>query len=415
MRDRAIRRSMMSGFLFLSGGAGLLLTATGSLVAAATLNVANNGVDSATCGTGASRCRSISQAIANAAPGDTILVGAGAYGDLNGDGVFTPASGEEAAEVGFGCACMIKVDKSVKVLSRDGADATVLDATQVVAVVKILASGAVFGAPKHGFTAWRGLAGGIVVDAAIGVRVSGNVAKFNGTACPCPPGTLASGIVVTRGRKHVVSGNLSTNNNGSGFELAGTGNTLLGNVVLDVTGAGYSVTGSRHVVGRNIGNNIGGATFSFDGSAFVIADNVGGSGGGFQISGTGHTIHGNVSSANYGGSPGFWLSGSRHVFTRNAARGNEGPGLYLNPGSTSLTITMNDFYGNGRNAYFIPGPNCGIFNDSGTAIPARRNFWGAATGPGPDPADGACNGAGSSTATSPFLPLELLIPTFPVF
>jgi hypothetical protein len=48
--------------------------------------VANNGVDSATCGTLAAPCRSITRAIAHAVAGDTIVVGPGRYGDIDEDG-----------------------------------------------------------------------------------------------------------------------------------------------------------------------------------------------------------------------------------------------------------------------------------------------------------------------------------------
>ena len=62
---------------------------------ATTRRVANNGVDSASCGTSANPCRSITQAIANAADGDRIVVGPGTYGDLNNDGVLGNSPGEE--------------------------------------------------------------------------------------------------------------------------------------------------------------------------------------------------------------------------------------------------------------------------------------------------------------------------------
>jgi len=74
----------------------MLLLAIGVAVAdSATLNVANNGVDSDICGAASAPCRSISQAIANAADGDTVVVGPGRYGDLNGDGRLG-GPGEEA-------------------------------------------------------------------------------------------------------------------------------------------------------------------------------------------------------------------------------------------------------------------------------------------------------------------------------
>lgn len=337
-------------WMFLPVGVGLWLVGATGAAEAATLQVANNGVDSAVCGPVASPCRSISKAIANAAPGDTILVGAGAYGDLDADGTFTPATGEEAAEVGFGCECMIKVDKPLTIISRDGADATVLDATQAAgAVVKIQASGVVFGLPKRGFTLWRGPSGGVVIDAPADVRVAGNVAKFIGTACPCPPGTLGSGFIVTSGTGHVLTGNLSANNVHHGFSVDGSGHTLSRNLVVDVGGAGFFVLGSGHAV------------------------------------------------------------------SRNAARGNEGSGICVNPGSSAFTITQNDLYGNGRNDTFTGVPNCGLFNDSGTTITATDNFWGAATGPGPDPADDVCNGVGSTTITAPFATTEFPVPTFSIF
>jgi len=47
-------------------------------VNAATLNVSPTGTDSSTCGTG-TPCRTIQQAVTNAASGDTVLVAAGTY------------------------------------------------------------------------------------------------------------------------------------------------------------------------------------------------------------------------------------------------------------------------------------------------------------------------------------------------
>src|SRR5687767_3966618 len=80
-------------------------------VSAKTLYVANDGFDESGCGTRSAPCRSISEAIAQASPRDTINVGPGAYGDLNEDGSFD-GPGEEAAEIGADtCNCVIKVDK----------------------------------------------------------------------------------------------------------------------------------------------------------------------------------------------------------------------------------------------------------------------------------------------------------------
>jgi len=65
-----------------------------SAYGANTLYVANNGVDSITCGPSVSPSRSITQGITNAAPGDTVIVNPGKYGDVNGNGTLGE-SGEE--------------------------------------------------------------------------------------------------------------------------------------------------------------------------------------------------------------------------------------------------------------------------------------------------------------------------------
>ena len=118
--------------------------------------VASNGVDSALCGETRAPCRSIRQAIANANEGDLIMVGPGRYGDVNRNGVF----GEPGEEGGAAsCGCLIQVDKALRVVSRDGAATTVLDATGApnMTVVRIVANDVVFGRLHRGFT----LRGGI--------------------------------------------------------------------------------------------------------------------------------------------------------------------------------------------------------------------------------------------------------------
>jgi hypothetical protein len=103
----------------------LLFGIAAGVAEATTLNVANNGMDSDTCGAASTPCRSISQALANATDGDTVVVGPGRYGDLNGDGVLG-GPGEESGPAA--CLCMIEVNKSLTLKSRDGAGVTVLDA-----------------------------------------------------------------------------------------------------------------------------------------------------------------------------------------------------------------------------------------------------------------------------------------------
>ena len=65
-----------------------------------TWRVANNGVDSPGCGSHRLPCRTITQGIENAAPGDRVLVGPGLYGDVNGSCEF-PQAAEEGEEFGF--------------------------------------------------------------------------------------------------------------------------------------------------------------------------------------------------------------------------------------------------------------------------------------------------------------------------
>ena len=66
-------------------------------------------------------------------------------------------------------------------------------------------------------------------------------------------------------------------------------------------------------------------------------------------------------------------------------------GLTLDQSTAFLKVNKNNIYGNGTD-----GSNCGI-TVYHTGADARNNYWGAATGPGPDPADQVgqeplCNG-----------------------
>src|SRR5687768_2789620 len=70
------------------------------------VHVANNGVDTSTCGARDDPCRSITQAIANAKAGDTLLVGPGRYGDVNGNDVLgEPEEEMPAAD----CRCAVHI------------------------------------------------------------------------------------------------------------------------------------------------------------------------------------------------------------------------------------------------------------------------------------------------------------------
>jgi parallel beta helix pectate lyase-like protein len=386
----------------------LLVGLAAAAEAAPTLAVATNGVDTASCGTAGHPCRSISRAIANAPTGSRIEVGPGVYGDLDNDGSFTSV-GEEAAQPGRGCDCMIRVGKTLTIVSRDGADATVLDAGAAsLNVVVIDAAGVVFGQPQHGFTVYRGGKAGVVV-AADRAHVDGNVVSLNGLDF-VPGGTPWPGFDVG-GRGSRLEGNLATQNTGNGYLVAGAGHRLEGNMATGNDGAGFFVTGNGHLARRNIANTTGGAGFYFEGNDLGIVGNAaGGNGDGFQIAGAGVVVDGNVASGNM--ASGFLVFGvaTSVTFTGNAARGNGAAGVEL---VAPATLAGNDFYGNGRDPA-ADAANCGVRNSSGATIVATRNFWGAATGPGADPADEACDVSGA-TLVSPFATRPFNVRTFPRF
>jgi len=173
-----MHRSLLSSVLSLS----ILLSAlvAAHAVQAATLTVANNGVDSDICGSSAAPCRSISQAIAHANEGDTLMVGPGRYGDLNGNRILGEV-GEEPAAFGGRCdLCMIHINKRLTLKSSNGAAVTVIDAGGVeIRAVLIEADGVVFGGRGQGFTIANAGSTGFVVYSSHDVTVVGNIAIHN--------------------------------------------------------------------------------------------------------------------------------------------------------------------------------------------------------------------------------------------
>ncbi|HKC49588.1 MAG TPA: right-handed parallel beta-helix repeat-containing protein [Myxococcota bacterium] len=331
---------------------GVWLAGASQVALGATLFSASQGVDAPSCGPAKSPCRSISQAIANAAAGDTIIVGPGYYGDLDGDGVFGE-TGEETAEIGSGCDCVVKIDKRLGVRSRDGATATVIDAAGlVISAVSILGSGAAsasLGGANAGFTLRGGQGAGVIVDAAAsGVGLAGNVALRN-----AGDGFIVAGVAAR------VTGNRALENDGSGFQFAGDGVMASGNAASANGGDGF----------------------------FCFA--LGGS------------VQKSVASGNVG--YGFEAIFADFEFHSVAALGNGIGGVFFDASSGSLTASS--LIGNGRGG----GVNCGVVNDTGGAIVATGNYWGAATGPGADPADDACDGTSATTTTAPFVKTEIKI------
>lgn len=316
--------------------------------------VANNGIDSVICGTRREPCRSISKAIENASDGATIVVGPGRYGDLNGNGDFDDP-GEEAAEVGFGCRCMILIDKQITIRSRAGAEATILDASgATVDVVNIIADGVVFGGKHAGFTL-------------TGARMMRDDDSVDGVGL----------AVVTSHGVHIM-GNTAEDNENSGFEFSGDKHTVVSNIA-SRNGHGFIIafTENGHRMHDNIaianGNAIGfGHGFSLFGNRYIFSRNssIGNRGIGVLINST---------------------DASEFIFRKNSIVGNVGSGIHVFNGS-GLALNRNNIFGNfGERQFFqfTSTPNCGVVNNSGATIDAKKNYWGATSGSGDDPADNA--------------------------
>lgn len=325
--------------------ASALLLALGGVAVASDNNkilyVANNGTDGPTCGARTTPCRSISMAVVNSSTDDTIVVGPGRYGDLNGNGVFGEF-GEEAAP--RDCNCMIKIDKRLRIVSRDGALTTVLDAGgAILRVVVIQTDGVTFGGAR-GFT--------------VTGSGRGNV-----------------GLSVNASRVRVI-GNLATKNGNEGFGVYGDHNVLSHNVAIANGQHGFGVTGTGNLLRHNQ------ATLN-------------GSGGFFVYDGSRNDLKHNLAVAN---TYGFGVATDADAaINHSSAIGNKDSGLLVLGTSgveedAQARIRNSNIFGNGDDPVNPPS-NCGLTNASDNVIDATLNFWGAATGPGPDPADEICNTA----------------------
>ena len=211
----------------------------------ATLHVASNGFDSITCGGRSIPCRSINQAIANAFDRDRIVVGPGSYNP-----------GVEGVEGPPGCVCMIKIDKSLTLVSRDGAEVTVLDVAGAdFRGVLIEANRVVFGKRNKGFTITNSRRQGVILEGnTSNVKVQGNVAVNNGAN--------GNDAFVIQGFGHTVTGNKASNNARGGFGISGAEHTVTGNFAMGNL-QGFAVTSSgRFTRNAIIGNNLDGLILS---------------------------------------------------------------------------------------------------------------------------------------------------------
>jgi parallel beta-helix repeat protein len=362
-----------------------LMLAVSVPVRAATLRVASNGVDAPGCGTKAAPCRSISRAVFLAGQGDTVEVGPGRYGDLAADGDFTDP-GDEAAEIGTGCECVLHVGKRLTIVSRDGAGATVLDGGAAPAdVVRLDAPGTVFGKKGKGFTVTGAGRDGIRGEADQLV-LAGNVAAANGR----------NGIAVSA--DHVsLTDNRAVANGSQGYGCSGTNDsTLARNVASDNGSRGFTVDNRNTLTGNLATRNGDAGINAQDGNKLAGNVAVGNAAEGFSVN-RDNVLTADVAHANHNG---FRLD-QGCVLTKSAVIGNSGVGILAL--ESGIVVTKTSIFGNGGGAVNVPAPNanCGTLTADGVTLQATRNFWGAPAGPGADPADLACDGVGATTTVAP--------------
>lgn len=304
---------------------------------------AANGVDGPGCGAKASPCRSITAAVAAAADGDTIIVGPGRYGDLNSDGVLDDPGDEQGFPF---CGCMLGIERPVTIVSSDGAGATIIDGHSVTAdtaTVFLIGAGIEFGKPGKGFT---------VTDSRA---------------------ASADGLVIV-GEDISVRGNqlVARNQMSAGIMV---GDTSPGPVLVE---ANQAIGWANGILAQGTGTTIRKNEVSLNGDGIFAV-------------GSGVAVLGNVASGNSSGV----ATRDGALVAGNALIGN-GAGVYVSLGLPAR-VEKNNFLGN----------FCGINHQASGDVDARNNYWGAATGPGDDPADPAgtgllCHRTSATVTSSPF-------------
>jgi len=362
---------------------------------AATLVVASDGVDAPLCGSKAAPCRSIGRAIANAGAGDRIVVGPGHYGDLDGDGILGETGEEQTGSCSLPAGVVVVcVDKPVTLLSRDGSPFTVIDVGDAAHdyLVAVRSPGAALGAPKKGFTV---IGGSTVGVAAVLLFDSGATAAGNRLTA------RITGLDV-EGTGHVAKGNQLVGSGGSGLFAFGTAHQIDGNQALG-SDLGFNLAGCQgcRVVGNFSARNARHGFLVFpDSTGLVVEGNVATANGGAGFATAplndvlaGVVFRGNAAVRNLG--PGFLVDGTDLSLTGNAAIGNAVAGVEIAADSDAPLLSKNNFIGNGT----PEGNGCGVLSAASSPVDATASYWGAATGPGPRPADDACGGTAGVVAT----------------
>jgi hypothetical protein len=435
--------------------------------AAASFNVANDGADSATCGAETSPCRSISQAIANASDGDTILVGAGRYGNVSGNPNFGGPGDEQPSTPYQTEGCIVCVTKAVHIFSIHGAAVTIIQGSSTTPYrsnVMIFDDGVTFGRAGGGFTITGGNDNGLTIvgqpNSIRNVTVAGNVDVNDVTGflffgvqfhqiIGCPEGECLQNAQFLLSDNEAIGNsvgfNLTTNVDGGPGQLIVRNNMTVG------AGTGFVAAG---------GCGDGACIDVASANIVQLIDNVAANGGtGFATNLSG-LIEGNTAIGNSG--PGFLVTpGYLQIFQSNSAIGNSGPGVVVefSPSDQILQFTAfasfsnNNFYGNDRNrsptfsvspigfpinvspqGAYNPGPgaHCGVLNVGALAallegqvvspspvikLQAGNNFWGSTSGPqsnGPgDAVGGVCDQNGGVTLAKPYATIPFGITSWP--
>ncbi len=245
----------------------------------------------------------------------------------------------------------IMVNKALRITSRLGASAT-----RIGTSVFITAGDVTFGRLNTGFT----ITGQMLVDSSldgggsqelVNVRIGGNVFVL-------PADVTAAGLLTSNTRGRIEHNRMVT--------PAGA------------CSIGMFILSSADLISRN---SVMGCSVGFD------LRNTRGA----RV--TRNMAVGNATSSVVGSGVGFSLAGNVAEFSRNVAVGNA-TGV-----TVDTTVPIPAFSGN---AFAGNTSNCGVRNFSGASLNAAGNWWGSPTGPGPDPADAACDSAGSTTVTTPF-------------
>jgi hypothetical protein len=242
---------------------------------------------------------------------------------------------------------MLALNKAVSLISSDGAASTVIDARSVVDVntnVLLITDGGEFGRPAKGFTVTN-----TGSPSGSGIAIDSNGVSVRGNQVVNLEDGLAGIVTVDSPGVVLIDGNQVIGWLFDGIHTRGNGKTVRKNQV-SLSGTGIFAAGSTTVVGNVV-------TLCRDGIVTLT-----------YATAIGNSTHGN--------DDGFYVPGP----------------------SFSGRIEKNNVFGN---------LDCGLDNRKVPGLLAQNNYWGAATGPGGDPADDVCNqGAGTTTvipfATKPF-------------